>query len=773
MAVIDENEIELNSIKYPIQGKVRPILSAKFAQKMVIGDFTKASNPEVDSWVIQDQRGGILAEEMDEARQANRAWWSTCNLGFLGHITLPRLATEIAFPATATEPTYTPLNPSFEDWTGDNPNNWTPDTPSRVTEDAITVRTGESSCKIFTEASEEENYIKQSFTSPTEWIGYALTLTVYAQEDEAGYAQLILYRNGASVGSDSTSGTGDWELLSVGYTVPAGTTSLEIRLLGHSGGGISHKEFFFDDVALSYTAPVAKTYPTAWANFDGNLYVAFGKFLYKLDDAGTGWTVVAPLPEGIDVYGYTYAITDLIASVANKLYIFFGDTGTYKYMDATTQTVHDTDVADATYGITWDSKLFKINSAGSMSYDTMPNEANPSWVDDGDLADEGLADGDVQSLFIYRDAAGNPIIYAGTKLGLYAHSFGNDKWVATELAMPQHATAGKGVVHWRDKCYVSAGLDVLAYQTGGAGTAIASMGLSTDDGLPELRGGEIVTFIKGYNEFFALVDSTYEGTGSRSTVMAYDGKGWQCWWKAGSDNLHMYTGIVSTKKAHRLWFTCGTKVYWIALQKNIRNPKKVSTFPYDTAGVHITPWFDANWVGTKLALQFKVFCKDVTANETVLVEYRIDHIETDLTTGWDNLGTIVAAGNEVETTYTFGSNLGTNFKAIQFRFSLGRDNGGGNPEYDSPDVQYAVLEYQKVIKPTWNWGFTVDCTKDYAGRTANQMLDAIVTAAELELLTPFLYKDTTYYVRIKSVEGERLSGDGRKGTYNILVSKPV
>lgn len=745
MAVIRDNEIELNSIKYPITDKVRPILSAKFAEKMVVGDYTKASNPEVDSWVIQDQRGGILMEEMDETRDADRSHWSTCNLGFKGHIVLPRLATAVTIPAPQwTSPTGCTLT---VDW-DDEENTYDESTASiAITPGGAPIADGAYS-----------NWLELTIAS-TNIDG----VRIYSERAGAtrDFVIEIFYGDAYHEIYDGTLTESAWNVIHT--TTTRAVTKIRIKIENNTGGAEQEK---INEVDFLNRAGGAAITPVAFANFNSQLYLAAGAWLLKLNAAGDGFLVRIP------VGGFGGTITDIIPSVGNNLYIFMGDAVDYWYM-STAEVFTQTDETAATYGVAWDSKLFKIDSAGSMSYAAIPNHANPDWTDDGDLADEGLADNDVQSLFLYRDASGNPIIYAGTKLGLYAHSFGNDKWIATELAMPQHDTAGKGTVHWRDKSYTSAGLDVLAYQTGQAGTSIVSVGLDRDDGLPQLRGGEIVKFIKGYNEFFALVDSTYEGETSRSTVMAYDGKGWQCWWKAGSNNLHMYTGIVSTKVAHRLWFGCGTSLYYIPLQKNLRNPKKVSTFAYDTAGVHITPWFDANWVGTKLALQLKVFCKDVTANETVLVDYRIDHIEVDLTTGWDNLGTIVAAGNEVETTYTFGTNLGTNFKAIQFRFTLGRDAEGANPEYDSPDIQYAVLEYQKIIKPTWGWAFTIDCTKPYDGRTANQMLDAVVTAAELEVLTPFLYKDTTYYVRVKSVEGERLSGDGRKGTYNVTVLKPI
>uniref|UniRef100_A0A6M3LA23 Uncharacterized protein n=1 Tax=viral metagenome TaxID=1070528 RepID=A0A6M3LA23_9ZZZZ len=749
MAVIKENEIELNSVKYPIIGGVRPILSSRFAEKMVVGDYTKASNPNVDSWVIQDQRGGILAEEMDESRQANRAWWSTCNLGFLGHIVLPPLVTAV---------TPTAINLVSPTTTTDTATAWTDDAKS-IDDDYATF--AYTTAGVATTTWSE--YLQFNITS-TNIIAVMCKSDIYT----AAVAPTLeidvtdgTWHN-VFTGTVGTAAATHPEVVSA-QAIYTGVTAARVRLKNNdtvSAQGCRIYEFYF----ITATGGTLGT-PVTFANYNSRLYYASGVNLFRLNAAGTAWLPVAVLPS---------AVTALVSSVGNNLYVFMGDSEKYWYMrtgEVFTETSSAT--ALATYAIAWDSKLFKMDSAGSMSYSAAPNVIAASWTDDGDLADEGLADNDVQGLFIYRDAAGSPIIYAGTKLGLYAHSFGNDKWMATELAMPQHDTAGKGVVHWRENACVSAGLDVLAYQTGQAGTSIVSVGLDKDDGLPQLYGGEVVKFIKGYNEFFALVDSTYEGTTSYSSVMAYDGRGWQSWWTDGTVNEAMHTGIVSSVVAHRLWFTSGTAVSWIALQKNIRNPKKVSTFPYATSSVHITPWFDANWVGQKLALNLKVFCKDVTANETVLVQYRIDHATTAVATTWTTLGTIVAAGDGVETEYTFGSSLGTNFKAIQFKFTLVRRTTGTTPEYYSPDIQYAVLEYEKVIDPTWGWAFTINCNKPYAGKNPEQLLDALVTAAELETLTPFAFKGTTYYVRVKSVEGERLTGDGDRGTYNVTVLKPT
>lgn len=897
MAVIGEHEIQLNGIRYPITGQVSPILSAKFAEKMVVGEFTKASNPEVDSWVIADNRGGILAEEMDETRQANRAWWSTCNLGFLGHITLPPLATSVTVPFT---PDLALINGTMEagteaaeaedenygtgtglgfaqgvDWAAQTftpkvditltkvslklkregtpgtitvsiratSSNYpvTPDLTSGTT-DGDTLDTNWETREIdltdyaltpgtlyaiVVRAADASgvNYLRWALNSSgTYTIGEGVTsgdsganwggtgggndyvFSVYGkrttvdnwtggarsteQEDAGTYSlwlndddsyQVIVaddtykgqyfkitikaYCGAASTArisitdgvsavtySSYHSGTPGWETLTVRHICNSAATKLWVQCHADTAA-----DAFFDTATIVDPNSVFKIS----ANFNSKLYGTIGDLIVKLNTAGTAFTALQY---------FTADITDLVSD-GSYLYIYLGDSTKYYYMDTSDAFTENTDAVDANLGIFWDNKLFKVSATGILYYTTTsPANDATDWTTGDTLP---LTSGYLKSLFLYRDASGNYVIYGGTRTGLWAYDFTNAKWIETEVALPDHPTCGMGTVHWRDASYTSAGLDVLRYQTGGAGTSIASVGLDRDDGLPNLRGGEIIKHIKGYNEFFALVDSTYEGTTSRSTVMAYDGKGWQCWWKAGSNNLHMYGGIVSSVVRYALWYGVGNSIYYIALQRNLRNPKKVSTFAFDTEGIHITPWFDANWVGQKLALQFKIFCKDTTADQDVLVEYRIDHIETDLTTGWNNLGTIVASGNEVETTYTFGSSLGTNFKAIQFRFTLGRITTGTTPEYYSPDIQYAVLEYQKIIKPTWGWAFTIDCTGNYAGRTPNQMLDAVVTAAELEVLTPFLYKDTTYYVRVKSVEGERLSGDGQKGTYNVLVLKPI
>jgi len=99
ITIVNPNEVMLNSVRYPILGGIKPELTSIWPEKMVTGDYTKASDINKDSWVISDQRGGILIEEMDEQKDANRSYFSTCNLNYKGHIFLPDLATEMTMPA--------------------------------------------------------------------------------------------------------------------------------------------------------------------------------------------------------------------------------------------------------------------------------------------------------------------------------------------------------------------------------------------------------------------------------------------------------------------------------------------------------------------------------------------------------------------------------------------------------------------------------------------------------------------------------------------------
>ena len=429
------------------------------------------------------------------------------------------------------------------------------------------------------------------------------------------------------------------------------------------------------------------------------------------------------------------------------------------------------DETAVTLSAQWDDKEFFSDSDGQMKYDATPNAASPSMTANGKL---DLPDNYLKNLVLYRDADGDYVIYGATRQGLWIHDYTNAKWIETELTSPDHATGGMGADVWRDALYISSGLHVDYYKTGTTAN-IDSVGLDEYDGLPATRGGEIVKHIKGSDALYALVDSQYEGATSRSTVMRYDKLGWQCFWEAGSNNLDMHNGIESSIYAYRLWFDASDTVYYIPLYAYLAKPKKISTYTYAASGTHITPWFDAGWPnGDKLALKFKTKTSGCSANETVTVSYRTDHTNTDLTTGWTSMGAITT---NTTTTYTFGSDAGTSFKSIQFKFALAR----GGTTTNSPCIEWTSFVYLKKANSastiSWQYQFTVDCNQTYNHKSKSQLVDAVKTAVESTTLVQLGFRNDTGgtdspYGEIRSVNGDVQTGIRKQGQYTLVFVAP-
>lgn len=281
--------------------------------------------PEKEFAIVQDDhRSGFGLETYDEddSKRYNKSIGMDMRHRGMGILSYG--ATGISLPATHAEPTYVVLNPSFPDWTSGAPNNWTESTghEALITEEATIKKDTSSSCAI--DAEDGSNpYVEQAFSDPTEWIGYDITLTAWGYQESAnGWTdgELELYRNGAKVGNAACGAVQAWAQGTVTYTVPSGTTSLAIRLQSTSSYGAAYK-IYFDLVELSYTAPVAKGAPTCFAEFNGVRYFGCGKFLCKLNSAGSTLSAVGLKQQGQDVYGFAGDVTDLEVFTDGLMYI--------------------------------------------------------------------------------------------------------------------------------------------------------------------------------------------------------------------------------------------------------------------------------------------------------------------------------------------------------------------------------------------------------------------------------------------------------------------
>jgi len=747
--VIKENEVILNGVRYPLVDSLKRSLLRPEAQKMVTGDYSLTSNPYMSTWALSDFRGGLGVEEMNEATDAARYWYSTCSTSHQKALTLGRLVT------TVTHETPT-INYSFDSYT-DVGGVWS----NEATAYDNNVGTAASANVAATSWS---GYLVFNFTS-TKTISAIrfYTITTYSA-DIISRIQIDTspdnsnWTNRYDSNIDSTWIDADWNTICIGSQI--GIKNVRIRMYNSSGNIVGIN---INELQVIETTGTAST-PTKFVNFNSQWFLAAGKSLQVLNATGTAFNTV-------EVFANT--ITDLIAGPNSYLYIYFGDNANYFYMNGTAPyqfNEADTgeETQDAILGITWDSKLAKIDSAGEIEFCTTPNTSTPDWTAKGTLADNGLDVNDVNNLFVGRNAAGNTIVYAATKKGLYAHDYENGIWLETELKMPDLDTTGLGACTWRDASYISAGLDVMMYQVGQAGSMIGNIGPSRDDGLPEGRGGEIIQLIPSYNYMFALVDSTYEGSTSKSTVLSFNSMGWRQEWEASANNKAMDCGGVSSVVDYRLWWSCGDTIYYVPLQSGITKPKQITNFEYATDGILVTPWFDDNWpIGMKTGQRLYWGADDCTSDEEISIYYRTNRSNTDLATGWTALKTGIDSDGhgslELGTLYA-----GLNFYAIQFKIALTR----GSTTTLSPILRYLALDYRRnTPHPMWQYEFTVDCTKSHDGKSPEQMIDALLDLPAVNGRMIFYIDDTSTDHRSIStnISGEQTTGQNVRGYYQVTL----
>tara|TARA_R100000808_G_scaffold5846_1_gene17642 strand:+ start:1318 stop:3321 length:2004 start_codon:yes stop_codon:yes gene_type:complete len=508
---------------------------------------------------------------------------------------------------------------------------------------------------------------------------------------------------------------------------------------------------------------------------------------------------------GSDSFGVPDQVTDSLnytdRSNINYLVLAHYDTNGSGYSYATVPSYDGTNPAawtnnakDTKYIAEWDGKLWGISHAGQLWHALAPG----SETDDALLP---LPEGYVTGLFVARDSRGEPILYAATKQGLWAHDAMHAKFVKTEMEFPFHPHAGKGTTRWRDSIYFPSGLGLYKYINGSNNAVLTVVGPDRDDGLPADNRGTIMLAEGTHNELLVGVDSTTNPTvtsadsvpyqwnmhhfGSPvidnatgySSILGYNELGWEAKWVASTagrkiDAMHVSNAYSDLNENYRLWWGFNDRVYYMKLPVDIINPSKVTEFEYKSSGVHETPWFNAGQSEIeKLALQLKVEVQDSSSTETVQVQYATDYAES-----YTSMGTINSNGI---TTYTFGSNVGTAFRSIKFKLTLARTTNTGTANYlkKSPDVVSMTLIWRKKLEAKWGHQVGVSLNRDYKGKTPKQLRSALISAIESSTLVEFTFRDDdstnrNYYVDVTSATGLESTGYDERGSSTIMLVEP-
>ena len=450
--------------------------------------------------------------------------------------------------------------------------------------------------------------------------------------------------------------------------------------------------------------------------------------IYKYNNASDVWGSALATPSD--------QVTDTVTwrTLAGETFLIFAhydaNGSGYTRFDGSTWTE---DATDSQYVAAWDDRLWGISYAGQLWYSIVAG----TEVNDAKLP---LPAGSVTGLFVARDAGGEPILYASTKNGLFAHDSANSKFIQTELTIPNHPHAGKGTIRWRDSIYMPAGLGVYKYINQAGGAVLAVTGPDRDDGVPTNQRGTIKFMTGSHNELFAGLDASTapnitsgdsipyqwqshhgsmvidDDTGY-STILGYDDMGWETKWTASSAGRSLQSLTVSDAyDEYRMWWGFNGEIKFMKIPSDIINPSFVSDFEFAASGVHETPWFNAGQAEVdKLALKLRVEVQDASSTETVAVEYATDYAES-----YTSLGTITSDGI---TSYTFGSSAGTAFRAIKFKMSLARTTNPGTVNYTklTPDVVSTTLEWRKKLPSKWGHQVQVDINKEYKGKSPKDL----------------------------------------------------
>jgi hypothetical protein len=519
----------------------------------------------------------------------------------------------------------------------------------------------------------------------------------------------------------------------------------------------------------------------ALAELAGNVYSAFGESVRKYAFGTDSWGGnLKTLPAGA-----TDAIT---TRLGGTVYMIFAHTGgmTYKTISGSFTNI----TSDALYMAEWDDRLWAIDNTGQLRWAFNPAG---TFTNDAQLP---LPNGYAQDLFVGRRADGEHVLFASTKVGLFAHDVANNAFVKTELDLPFHDDSGAGVVRWRDATYVPAGLAIYKYSVGGTAAVITTVGPDKEQGLPADRRGKIVRLESSHNDLLALISSTTStattpsvfasaglashqspamgvGTG-RALILGFNDLGYQVLFESSSEEEELTASLVSNAyNGYRMWFAQNRLVKYFSLPVDIVNPSEITDRVYADSSSDEFPWFDAGQAEVdKLAIRFKVEVADTSSTETVTAYYGLDYDDDT----WTALEAITSDGittYQLPNTSPTGTNAATGlaFRAIRFRTDLA--NGSDNSL--SPDVRSITLEYRKKLPARLGWNIEIDVNEGYKGLSPIQMQDALQDAIDSNTLLEFTYRgdedesDRNYYVDVIQATGLDQTGNDQSATVRLTL----
>ncbi len=644
--------------------------------------------------------GQALLERFDDASSANAALsryaYSEGVLGmFKGELVLGYKEDEVNVLLR---------NGAFEnggvsEWTGSN---------VTTAVETTTVRNGSYSLKAT--VTSNSGTVSQTYGGTVSVLrSREVTLSAFVRR-ESGSGTItakITDSAGTTTGSVSTSAAGsDWEVVHATKTIDSGATSITFTLTASTSGDV----FYIDDINVTPTGGVDWTTPQ---EFNGNVYAAAGRVIYKWDDSNEVFNAVYA--------DSTHDITDMI-SFDGALYAGFGTNQVYlRSTDGTTWAAPSTNSGNGRF-----AEFFERARNASGNYALFKNRANniSISVDPSDTANWGseIAVGD-SDRSVTTLVSANDILYVGREDGLFSYDRATQKFrdLQPEANFFPDSNNFKASTGRAGQLFASGG-DQSFWQIGdgffdGAKSWTDLSYLFKAAGIRGF-GGRVSAVAQDRNNLFvALADDLEGDTGFSYTFpfqFAGSGKsqavkliGVRTQRESPSDSpeqvAHTMTsfnvseitamGKFKGNEAVRTsMFVMGNKVedalaeitndtvlkaFRLRMPIRNENPALNSLSEHRLTGNFYTSYVNFNFPDVdKSAIKITVTGRNLDSNKKATVFYKVDDATDDDTTGWTTFG---SSGECTSSSTTLTSSIQLNFKRIRFKIVMSTNDTSSSP----------------------------------------------------------------------------------------------
>lgn len=678
-SVIREGTISLNNLLFRVKGEIVSTSGARFAPKLTIGEEGLEAHEDVSYLRWSDFSEGIGLRQFyaTEGQAPKRCWYSTADLGQAEHSTLGSLVTA----TTTVEGTAFPTALAGDDL---------PALAIFKSEVYMMVRNTVATVdliRIYKYSNSGNSWGSALETFPASSISFTRNCDI-----KVGFIGGVEYIV-ACAGNIYTWSTD-------GSTWTQGILKNAMRITFHDDAlwGIDRTGQLW--LAADLTVQASQSGTVSGVETDGSAAV---------DDTGAVFT--STIRDGAHWMRITDAGGDILTG-----FIGTADPDT----DDTRVQIFSTTGRTAQNWVEGDATAFDMTDI-PLTFDVYKEATNKAQLPvPAPAATTDIAY--ISDLETLPDASGEQAILAATAFGVYRYNQTGNEWIKTNFALPEARYNGRGMNIWNADLYVPHGMG-LKRAIYGVETRVFDVGPDQDHGLPAINRGAITDLAPGHRMLAVGLEGDFTGfrhyntaaSTLRSTVLSYNGKGWQVLWESTTTNERIRKLIIgSAYNEYRLWFstttTTGSRtVYYINVESEKVEPHESQAKAYAASSILESPIVHLGQDVEGVALSILVEPHQTDTDETIKIEVRFNGASA-----YTTLGTIQGDADWEYLLDSATDPTGQAFRTFQWRATFAR----GSTNTNRPFMHSLTLKFLKAIPDRETHNLTIDFTRPYGGRSS-------------------------------------------------------